>query len=148
MSAERAPAAAAAHARVPNASSLRLVGRAAGHAKGRITPPLGARFAADAPAWAVALGPDDAVDLDSVAKAVPDADELPPGTLLVVLPAIAFAPSLGSRFLAALGRSRSVPRALRATALVARGYVRVAAGVDRASRSDLVWGYAPVTERD
>ena len=65
----------------------------------------------------------------------------------------ALAPSLGSRLLAALGRGRTIPRVFRATALVARGYVRVGAGIDPESRSDLVWGYAPsegksVTERD
>jgi hypothetical protein len=107
-----------------------------------------------AAAYAVALGPADAADLASVAQALPDPDELPGGTLLIILPHIVDPPSLASRFLAALGRGRTVPRALRATALVARGYVRVAAGIDRESRSDLVWGYSPtptveraVTER-
>ena len=67
----------------------------------------------------------------------------PEGTLLFVLPQIIDPPSLASRFLAALGRGRTVSRALRATALVARGYVGVAAGVDRETRSDLVWGFTP-----
>jgi hypothetical protein len=62
---------------------------------------------------------------------------------MLVLGAVVEAPSLGSRVLAALGRGRVVPRALRATALVARGYVDVGAAVDPASRSDLVWGYTP-----
>lgn len=127
----------------PRASSLRLVGPAAQHARDRVAPPLGATFAVDAPAYAVALGPADAVDVASVARALPDPEELEPGTLLVVLGAVVDPPSIASRLLAALGRGRTVPRALRSSALVARGYVRVAAGVDRETRSDLVWGYAP-----
>ena len=127
----------------PRASSLRLVGPAAEHARGRITAPLGATFAADAPAWAVAFGPNDAADVAAVARALPDPDELPAGALVVLLPEVVDAPSLASRFLAALGRGRTVPRALRSTALVARGYVRVAAGIDGKTGSDLVWAYAP-----
>lgn len=130
-------------ARPPRVGSLRLVGPAAKHARERMTPPFGATLAADAAAYAVALGPADAADLPSVARALPDPEELPPGTLLFVLPAVVEPPSLAGRFLAALGRGRIVSRELRSTALVARGYVRVAAGVDRDSRSDLAWGYAP-----
>ena len=95
----------------------------------------------------VALGPADVASATTVARALPDPDELPNGTLLVLVPHVLVPLSLASRFLAALGRGRTVSRALRSTALVARGYVRVAAGVDRESRSDLVWGYS-VTERD
>jgi hypothetical protein len=47
--------------------------------------------------------------------------------------------------LAILGRARTVPRAVRCSALVARGYVRVGAAEDD-RRVDLAWGY--VTERD
>jgi hypothetical protein len=60
-----------------------------------------------------------------------------------VLPQIVDPPSLATRLLAALGRGRTVSRALRASALVAQGYVRVAAGVDKETRADLVWGYGP-----
>jgi hypothetical protein len=98
----------------------------------------------------VALTPADAVDVASIARALPDPDELPPGTLVVVMPGIVDPPSLASRFLAVLGRGKTVSRAHRATALVARGYVDVAAGVEGHTRSDLVWGSSPraVTERD
>lgn len=127
----------------PRAASLRLVGAAADHARERLTPPLGAKLEADALAYAVVLGPAEASDLASVARALPDPDELPAATLVFVLPGVVDPPSLASRFLAALGRGRTVSRELRSTALVARGYVRVAAGVDHESRTDLVWGYAP-----
>ena len=134
----------------PRVSMLRLVGPAVSGASGkearsRITLPLGAKLVddtdADTDAVAVVLGPADVGDAASVARALPDPDELPAGTLLLVLPHVASAPSLTGRFLAAMGRGPTASRAVRATALVARGYVRVAAGVDRETRSDLVWGY-------
>lgn len=127
----------------PRASSLRLVGPAAEHARDRVPAPLGATFRADAAAHAVALGPADVIDVASVARALPAPEELEAGALLVVLGSVVDPPSIASRFLAALGRGRTVPRALRSSALVARGYVRVGAGIDAATRSDLVWGYAP-----
>ena len=134
----------------PRVNSLRLVGPAVAgaggeSARGRVTVPLGAKLAVDAPVYAVALGPGDVTDVATVARALPDPDGLPPGTLLLILPGVVGAPSLTGRFLAAMGRGPTASRALRATALVARGYVRVAAGVDRETRSDLVWGYAPLT---
>ncbi len=135
----------------PRAAMLRLVSAGSGasdrEARSRITLPLGAKLvsdahdADDADAVVVALGPADVADAASVARALPDPDELPAGTLLFVLPHVASAPSLTGRFLAAMGRGPTASRAVRATALVARGYVRVAAGVDRETRSDLVWGY-------
>lgn len=128
-------------ARPPRASALRLVGPGAAHSRGRIPPPLGATFTDDAEAQAVALGPSDVANVASLARALPDPDALPPGVLVVVLPTVVDPPSLGSRLLAALGRGRTVSRALRSSAMVARGYVRVAAGVDGDTRSDLVWGY-------
>jgi hypothetical protein len=105
--------------------------------------PRGARFTRDALARTVALGPDDAVDVGSVARALPSTGDLPSGTLVVVLPQIVHPPSLATRLRAALGRGRTVSRALRASALVAQGYVRVAAGIDEETRADLVWGYSP-----
>jgi hypothetical protein len=128
--------------RPPRVDALRLSGPAAESAKGRVAPPLGARFTSDASAYAVALGAADAVDVATVARALLDPDDLPAGTLLVVLPGVVDPPSLASRFLAALGRGRTVSRSLRSTALVARGYVSVAAGIDDETRSDLVWGYS------
>lgn len=139
-------------AKPPPARALRLVGPGADNARARLHAPLGATFDPGAEAYAVVLGPADATSVAAVARALPDPGELPDGTLLVVLPHVIDAPSLASRLFAALGRGRTVSRALRSSALVARGYVRVAAGVDRESRSDLVWGYSvrerPLTERD
>lgn len=138
----------------PRVNALRLVGPVAGsgagsragsdaeNARRRITLPLGAKLSADALAYAVALGPPDVTDVAAVARALPDPDDLPAGTLVLVLPNVIGPPSLTGRLLAAMGRGETVSRALRATALVARGYVRVAAGVDRETRSDLVWGYS------
>jgi hypothetical protein len=125
----------------PRVSKLRLVGPAVDNARARLTLPLGAKLDPDAPSYAVALGPADVIDVATVARALPDPEALPAGTLLLVLPNVVGAPSLAGRFLAAMGRGPSASRALRATALVARGYVRVAAGLDHETRSDLVWGY-------
>jgi hypothetical protein len=129
-------------AKPPPTKALRLIGPAAEHARGRLTAPLGATFVAEADACAVVLGPADVADVVSLARALPDPDALTPGVLVVVLPNVVDPPSLGNRLLAALGRGRSVSRVLRATAMVSRGYVRVAAGVDETTRSNLVWGYA------
>lgn len=132
----------------PRPGSLRLTGPAAEEARAaRLIPPLGATFTSDAPTWVVALGPGEATDLDAVARALPDPDSLPAGTLLFVLPNVIERPSLASRLLAAFGRDRTVSRELRSTALVARGYVRIAAGMDPESESDLVWGYAATTSQ-
>lgn len=133
----------------PRVKTLRLVGPAAAHARGRFVAPLGATFLPDAEARAVALGPADVVDVAAVARALPDPDALGADVLVVVLPGVIEPPSIGNRLLAVLGRGRVVSRAFRASALVSRGYVRVAAGVDGATRTDLVWGFsATVTERD
>ncbi len=110
---------------------------------GKIAAPKAA--AAELPsgcdAYALAVEPAAAVDVAAVARDLPDADALPAGTLVVMLPGGA-APSLTTRLLAALGRGKAVPRALRSSALVARGYVRVAAAPDE-TLGDLVWGYVP-----
>jgi hypothetical protein len=131
-------------AKPPRATALRLVGPAAEHARSRLLAPLGAKLTADAEAYAVALGPKDAADASSVARALPDPESLPGGTLVFVLPQVVDVPSFAGRFLAAFGRGPTVSRAFRATALVARGYVRVGAGLDRETRSDLVWGFSPL----
>ena len=133
----------------PRVKTLRLVGPAAAHARGRVVAPLGATFLPEAEARAVALGPADVVDVAAVARALPDPETLGADVLVVVLPGVIEPPSIGSRLLAVLGRGRVVSRAFRASALVSRGYVRVAAGIDGTTRTDLVWGFsANVTERD
>ena len=132
----------------PRIEALRLVGPAATNARGRLVAPLGATFRSDVAARAVALGPSDAGDVAAVARALPDPDSLGPDVLVVVLPSVIEPPSIGNRLLAVLGRGRVVSRALRASALVSRGYVRVAAGIDGEARTDLVWGFSPGTESE
>ncbi len=134
--------------KMPRALDLRLVGPGAKHARTRIPPPLGATFTADAEAHAVVLGPADVADVAALAHALPDPDALPAGVLVVVLPNVVDPPSLGSWLLAVLGRGPTVSRALRSSAMVARGYVRVAAGIDRETRSDLVWGFTTSESMD
>ena len=119
-------------------ASFRLIGPAAEQARGRL--PFEVRD--DAAAVAVALRAEDADGVASVAAALPEADTLAGGTLVIVLPSAA-APSLAGRFLAALGRGRTISRAHRCSALLARGYVRIGASVDPASGLDLAFGYAP-----
>jgi hypothetical protein len=79
-----------------------------------------------------------------VFDALPDPSELPPGTLVIVPGAAAGTSSLARSVLAVFGRARLVPRVVRCTALVARGYVDVGAADDE-TRADLAWGYAPPT---
>lgn len=91
----------------------------------------------------VALSSKDAGDVASVARALPDPATLDPGTRVVVLGALKEAPSLATRLLSAFGRGKNdVPRVLRCTALVARGYVRVGAAEDANGR-DVAFGHVP-----
>jgi hypothetical protein len=137
------PPATGAGPRPPRVGRLRLVGPAAASARGRVPLPFGAVEAPDAEAYAVATGPVQSADLELLARALPDPDGLPAGALVFVLPTVLDSPSLASRVRAALGGGRKVTHELRATALVARGFVRVAAGVDDTTRTHLVWGHAP-----
>lgn len=83
--------------------------------------------------------PSDGVgDVAVVAGQLPEAADLPPGTLVVVLGS-GDGEGLASRWLGARAR---IARAVRGSALLARGYVNIGAGVDPATRQDLVWGYA------
>lgn len=127
--------------------AFRLVGPGAAAAAGRLPSPLGAPFTDDGDAVAVILDEAHATDLATVARALPAPSDLDPGMLVVVLPH-ASAPAskswlLASRFFAALGRGKTVPRVLRSSALLARGYVELGACVDDASRLDLAWGRVP-----
>lgn len=90
----------------------------------------------------MSLGALAAHDVETIGRVLPDPETLPEGTLVVVLPEVNDVPSLRSRVLKIFGRKRIVSRALRASALVARGYVRVAAGRERTTHRDLVWGYS------
>jgi hypothetical protein len=80
--------------------------------------------------------------VDDVVAALPVPDTLPPSSL-VMLPVSAR--SFASSLLAMLGRNAGPSRAMRCTALVARGYVAVgAARTD--DGEDLAWGYVSATE--
>jgi hypothetical protein len=75
----------------------------------------------------------------AVAAQLPDPASLTPGQLLVVLPKAA--PK--SAWLGRLpGRRSWAAGAVRGSALLARGYVGIGAGVDPRTKMDLVWGYA------
>lgn len=143
MTASAGQRASNAGAKPPRVSSLRLIGRSAAQTRGVITAPFGASFTADAKAYAVALDATEASDLVTVTRALPDPAQLAEGALVFVLPLVVEAPSFRSSVLAVFGRGRAMTRELRSTALVARGYVGVSAGVDHVSRVELVWGYAP-----
>jgi hypothetical protein len=79
-------------------------------------------------------------DASAIASSLPDPASLPAGALVIVA-----GDSLARRgFFAKLlagGAADGMTRHARATALLARGYTRIGAGVDAASGLDLVWGY-------
>jgi hypothetical protein len=76
-------------------------------------------------------------DPAAVAAQIPHATELPPATLVFVLATAA----RGSGVLRWLGlRKIPVSRVARCTALVARGYTGIGAGLDDATGSDIAWG--------
>jgi hypothetical protein len=79
-------------------------------------------------------------EIDVVATQLPDPASLTSGQLVVVMPKGAPAGEWLGRL---LGRRSWAAGAIRATALLSRGYARIGAGVDPASRLDLVWGYSP-----
>ena len=109
-----------------------------------------ARTAARAPsaeqraaATTVALGDDDAGSVAAIMSKLPDPASLPAGTLVIVPGEIAsYGRSLARTVLAVLGRTKTVTRARRCSALVARGYVDVGAAEDD-THADLAWEYAP-----
>jgi hypothetical protein len=73
---------------------------------------------------------------------LPDPSELPPASLVVVTGELGGRRSLARSVLAVFGRDKPVSRALRCSALVARGYVGIGAAQDEAG-GDLAWGYTP-----
>jgi hypothetical protein len=97
----------------------------------------------DAAAIAVELeADDDGPAVAIVAAQIPDTSEVAPGALVVVLGDVASSSGIFGRLLRA---RRSIPRAIRGSALLARGYVRIGGGIDDASGLDLAWGYAPTS---
>lgn len=97
----------------------------------------------------MALSETDAASVASIMNVLPDPAELAPGTLVVVAAEIAAAPSLARSVLSVFRGKKTVRRALRCSALVARGYVRVGAGgVDDDDEIDIAWGYASAARVD
>lgn len=109
------------------------------------------RIAARAPSAAqraaattIALRDEDATSVAAIIAKLPDPASLAPGALVVLPGEIASAGrSLARSVLAVFGRAKTVTRARRCSALVARGYVDVGAAEDDGTRADLAWGYAP-----
>jgi len=76
-----------------------------------------------------------------IMRQLPDPDELPPGTLVILPGRLSGTSSLTRSVLAVFGRTKIAPRTLRCTALVARGYVNVGAAQDD-THEDLAWGFS------
>lgn len=123
---------------LPAPPALRLVSRAKLHASP--PAPFGLRqWSDDAAAIAIMLDP--TLGGSYACDQTPDGATLAPSTLVVILANGPPASSLLARIFRPA--SRSIPRVVRATALLARGFVGIGAGVDPASGMDLVWGYSP-----
>jgi hypothetical protein len=86
-----------------------------------------------------AVGPLD--DVDVVAGQIPGADEVPAGTLVIVLGVAASHGTMWRRLIA--GSPPAVARSIRCSALLARGYTAIGGGLDEAPAADLAWGVAP-----
>ena len=124
----------------PRLASLRLMTTREG---GRTPkPPFGLRAwdpAADARALLLDVRGRGACTTADVVAQLPIPASLPPGTPLVVLGTAASDGALWRLF----ARGFPVSRAARCSALVARGYVDVGAGIDMESGADLAWGRTP-----
>lgn len=99
------------------------------------------RWSDDAPDVAVLLetGADDWKNLDQIVSQLPEAASLPAHATLVVLGTAVRNAGSWRRWLG--DRSVPVPRALRCTALLVRGYVDIGATIGE-RREDLVWGFS------
>jgi hypothetical protein len=128
--------------KTPRPAALRLVTRARA---GKLPkPPLGLRaWSPDAEALALLLDEQrgDPRALAEVAAQLPRASSLAPGTLVVILGTAANERPFWRLF----ARGAEVSRAARCSALVARGYVDVGAGLDEATGADLAWGASPLS---
>jgi hypothetical protein len=133
----------------PREARLLRAGGEAGRGKPP-KPPLGLRaWSAAAPGPSVALvvavelpaewGPPGLDDVELVAAQVPLAETLEEGTLVMVLERADRTSGFVSRL---LSPSPRVPLAVRGSALLARGYVEIRAGLDPSSGEELAWGYA------
>lgn len=134
-------------ASLPTVASLRVTGPGAARAR---RPLLGARLVEDDTADAVLVTVDesDAHDATRLAAALPDPASLPPGTRVLVAADAASSRSLTGRLFAAIGRAQGIPRVVRCTALLLRGYDEVGGGFDPETSADLAWGRrAPAVDR-
>jgi hypothetical protein len=122
--------------RPPKPDAVRLY-RSSARTPPRIPFGLGTWSDDDAAAIVVALESTD--DHAAIADRLPDPATLADGTLVVVL-----GDAYARRGLLAklLPSDAPITRHARATALLARGYTRIAAGSDDAGGFDVVWGYA------
>ncbi len=124
-------------------TALRLVRREGRRAT--LRTPFGlASFDSEGVAIAVALdvaAGSEIGELPSAASQIPHASTVAAGTLVVVLGDADRDDGLFARLFS--GGRTALPRAVRASALLARGYVAIGAGVDPASGLDLAWGFAP-----
>jgi hypothetical protein len=77
---------------------------------------------------------------EAAAAQLPLARDLPRGRVVFVLPERAAPGGLLKRLFG--GAGAPIPRAVRATALLARGYADIGATVDAKTDLDLVWGVA------
>ena len=111
-------------------------------------PPRGSRWDPAAPAIAVWLAltsppprPSAAAlaELSAICAQLPDPEDIPPATPVVVLGSALWIARGWRRW---LGAPRvAIPRALRGSALLMRGYVDLGASADE----DLAWGWSPVS---
>lgn len=128
--------------RPPHVATLRFVGPRGASPPRRV--PFGATLRQDDASGVLVAVPEDvAEDARALAEALPSPDDLAPGALVLVLAEPVPRSALTGRLLSALGRAKAAPRVVRCTALLARGYVDVGAGVDPSSGADLAWGRAP-----
>jgi hypothetical protein len=126
--------------KAPRPDAIRLLTRA--RAGKPPKPPLGLRaWSPEAAAIALLLDArtGDPRGVHEVVAQVPQASTLAPGTILIVLGTAANERPFWRLF----ARGVEVPRAVRCSALVARGYVDVGGGRDESSGGDLAWGAAP-----
>lgn len=101
----------------------------------------GARLPADAgDAVRVTVTEGDARDASTLAAALPDPSSLPPGTRVIVAADAASSRSFAGRLFATLARTQGIPRVVRCTALLLRGYDEVGGGLDPETSADLAWG--------
>ncbi len=79
-------------------------------------------------------------EVAEVIAQLPEIGSIPPGTKVVVAGRAATPSGLFARI---FGGKKTVPRAVRSSALLARGFVDIAAASE--GDDDLVWGFTPAS---